>query len=190
MSSSRDDRVLAAKHKVCQALGENYKLYLNNMKLWFRRVWTKEQFDAECRKLFTPHQKHLHNEFFLAILNKITLPLHQKNASSIPNSTRSGGRTADGSPKSKKRKRSSGRANEQATFRPVDLYDILPEEKQESILRTPTLPFPQPRYAAQELFLPDNGFILGRVLVSAWENGLLTVEERVCELIVLASQVK
>lgn len=76
----RDNQVLVAKQQVCQALGDNYKTYLANMKLWFRKIWTKEQFDAECRKLFTSKQRHLHNQFFLAILNKITAPMHPKTA--------------------------------------------------------------------------------------------------------------
>lgn len=191
--ASKDDRVLEAKDQVFAALGENSKVYLANMKLWFRKVWTKEQFDAECRKMFTPNQIHLHNAFFLAILNKITLPLFQNqnnnNNNTSTNSTESNLVVNPLSKAAKKRKKSSRPTVERSTFTPVDLYDFLPDESQESILRQPSTPLPQPRYAAQELFLPDTGLILGRIMVSAWENGLTNAEDNVCEMVVIAVQV-
>lgn len=191
--SSKDDRVLEAKDQVMAALGDNSKDYLANMKLWFRKIWTKEQFDAECRKMFTPSQTHLHNAFFLAILNKITQPLHQNqnnnNNNTSTNSTESNLVLNPLSKDAKKRKKSSRPTAERSTFTPVDLYDFLPDENQESILRPPSTPLPQPRYAAQELFLPDTGLILGRIMVSAWENGLTNAEDNVCEMVVIAVQV-
>jgi hypothetical protein len=36
----------------------------------FRKRCTKEDFDAEARKLLPAESSHLHNEFLLAILNK------------------------------------------------------------------------------------------------------------------------
>lgn len=175
MSSPEDNRLLIAKTRLCAALGDNAsKTYLSYLKLWFRKVWTKEQFDFECRKLFSFEQRHLHNEFFLAILNKITLPMQN-----------------DQSPKSasgRKRKRRTG-SERCSVFEPVDLFDYLPEENDD--YRPPTaIPLHQPRFAVEELFLPDTSLILGRLLVVAWENGLTSADDDICELLVQAVQVR
>lgn len=193
--SAKEEKLLTAKHRLCAALGDSgTKVYMSNLKMWFRKAWTKEQFDLECRKLFTAEQKHLHNQFFLAILNKITLPMlsqsvlstgDTKNAiNHVPKNSTTGGVTNSGS---KKRKRTSKASNERAIFEPYELYDYLPEDDLD--VRPPSTPLPQPRFAAQELFLPDNGLIFGRLLVAAWENGLSNADESVCELIVVAVQV-
>ena len=60
----------SARRKLCSALGERQKDYFAYMKSWFRKRCTKEEFDVEARKLLTPENGHLHNEFLLAILNK------------------------------------------------------------------------------------------------------------------------
>lgn len=174
--TSTEEKLLNAKIRLCGALGEySTKVYMSNLKMWFRKLWTKEQFDFECRRLFTPEQQHLHNEFFLAILNKITIPYHlaQNNASS---ETKTG----------RKRKRSI-RGSERNVFEPIELFYYLPEENPE--IRQPDSPLPQPRFAAQELFLPDTGLILGRLLIAAWENELTHVDEEICDLLVMAVQV-
>lgn len=151
--SDDEDRLIDAKEQLCIALGdESMETYLSNLKLWFRKIWTKEQFDLECRKLLMPEQRHLHNEFFLAILNKITMPL---NASETPTDC------------AKKRKR---RGSERIVFEPTDLYDYLPEEIEEPRISCANVQ--QPRFATDELFLPDASLILGRLLVVAWEHGL------------------
>lgn len=206
--SSKDEKLMAAKNRLCATLGEEKtKTYMSNMKMWFRKLWKKEEFDSECRKLFTSEQKHLHNEFFLAILNKISIPvlsqttqpMHVPSDCKVPIAQISRQTSLNHNASvtnnnnniinsSKKRKRSSRSANERAVFEPIDLYDFLPED--DSDVRMPSTPLPQPRFAAQELFLPDNGLILGRLLVAAWENGLSNADENVCELIVLAVQVK
>lgn len=198
--SAKEEKLLSAKNRLCAALGESgSKVYMSNLKMWFRKAWTKEQFDLECRKLLTPEQKHLHNQFFLAILNKITYPTISQNALALSSSANESKTTSNHTAKnslnnsnssgggSKKRKRASKTSNERAIFEPIDLYDFLPDEDME--LRPPSTPLPQPRFAAQELFLPDNGLILGRLLVAAWENGLSNADESVCELIVIAVQV-
>lgn len=207
----REERLLLAKNRLCTALGDaSTKAYMANLKMWFRKIWTKEQFDSECRKLLTPEQKHLHNEFFIAILNKITWSMMGSNSitnnivepkimtatnsvlvKSNSTSASGGGGVGGGSSSSssaKKRKRNSRTTSERAVFEPIELYDFLPEDNIE--LRPPSTPLPQPRFAAQELFLPDTGLILGRLLVAAWENGLANADENVCELVVLAVQVR
>jgi len=48
---------------------------------------------------------------------------------------------------------------------------------------------PQPRYSAQELLLPDAGFILGRFLIGCWEEGLIGIDDNVAEYVALAVRV-
>lgn len=171
--SCSEERLLTAKTRLGLALGDtSMRMYLCNLKLWFRKVWTKEQFDFECRKLLTPEQRYLHNEFFLAILNKITFPMHPD--SSTKNNI------------GKKRKRRTG--SERSVFEPIELFDYLPEENDE--IRPPNSTLQQPRFAVEELFLPDTGLILGRLLVVAWENGLTNADEDICEMLVTAVQVR
>lgn len=182
----KEEVVLAAQNKVRQALGENYKLYLNNLLLWFRGVWTKEQFDLACRKLFQPKQTHLHNEFVLVILNKITIESQEicKRAELRPEISIMMGNEQYDDQKSSQPPHKRPRVQ----FEPMDLFDYLPSEG-EKFIRQPDTPFPQPRYAAQEIFLPDIGMVFGRLMVTAWENGLLGTGGHVCELIVLSVHV-
>ncbi|EDS36607.1 SPT3-associated factor 42 [Culex quinquefasciatus] len=181
------EQVLAAKQALMVALGEKWPLYLANMKLWFRKKSTREEFDLESRKLFSSDQIHLHNKFLLAILNKI-------DAVSPPQSTVQGAdRSASagaGGGSSKKRKRSSKSSSERVTFEPATVAEFIPELADfEQSVAAQSATIPTIRYAAQELFLPDNGLVLGRLLVGAWENGLANVEENAVELIVHAVQV-
>lgn len=170
-----DERIIETKNRLCSQLGEDSsKIYLYYLRMWFRKYWTKEQFDSECRKLFTPDQRHLHNEFFLAILNKITTPLRARD--SLNN---------DSLLNSRKRK-PEPQIIDISIFEPASLFDYLPEESDEI---RPEKPIPQPRFAAQELFLPDTGLILGRILIAAWENGLTYADESICEMLVVGVQV-
>ncbi|XP_013772031.1 transcriptional adapter 1-like [Limulus polyphemus] len=65
-----DTQLNFARKKLFEALGDDFKVYLNSMKLWFRQKTTKESFDADARKLLASDTIHLHNEFLLAMLNK------------------------------------------------------------------------------------------------------------------------
>jgi len=60
----------SARRALCSVLGEKQREYFGHMKSWFRKRCTKEEFDMEARKLLPADKSHLHNEFFLAILNK------------------------------------------------------------------------------------------------------------------------
>ncbi|XP_058811835.1 transcriptional adapter 1-like [Topomyia yanbarensis] len=184
-SAEEVDAVLTAKQALMFALGDKWPLYLANMKLWFRKKSSKEEFDLECRKLFNSDQMHLHNKFLLAILNKI-------DAVAPPQSVSYGVNAGHGksSGSSKKRKRSSKPSSDRATFEPATVHDFIPKEiidYEQAASQSNTVP--TIRYAAQELFLPDNGLVLGRLLVGAWENGLINVEENAVDLIVQAVQV-
>ncbi|XP_055526460.1 transcriptional adapter 1-like [Wyeomyia smithii] len=184
-SAEEVDAVLMAKQALMYALGDKWPLYLANIKLWFRTKTTKEQFDLESRKLFSSDQMHLHNKFLLAILNKI-------DAVSPPQSVNYAADSGHGksSGSSKKRKRSSKTSLDRATFEPATVHDYIPKELIDyEQVASQSATVPTIRYAAQELFLPDNGLVLGRLLVGAWENGLMNVEENAVDLIVQAVQV-
>lgn len=154
-----EDKLIVAKTRLMTALVDNAPVYLNNLKLWFKGKYSREEFDIASRKLLGVSQIHLHNQFFLAILNKVDA-LNQPHNSSPTNSTHFSTKSG------KKRKRSS-RVTDQATFEPVEMYDYLNDECSEFV-RPPAIsgssppPIPPQRFAVQELFLPDNGLIMGR----------------------------
>lgn len=185
--SSKEEKLLVAKQRLMQVLGDNQYIYLANLKLWFREKWTKEEFDTESRKLLGADKLHYHNQFFLALLNKVeTLTQPPQSTAETASIAKSSG---------KKRKRSSRPASDRATFEAVEVFDYLPDECPE-IVRPPSTPggsspppmMPQ-RFSVQELFLPDAGLVMGRLLVGAWETGLVSADDNVSDLIVLAVQV-
>lgn len=224
MSAPKEDQLLVAKQRLMYALGDSQPIYLANLKQWFRQKWTKEEFDRESRKLLGLDQAHLHNQFFLALLNKIE-PLHAKcpvvdsvvgsatsqRAATFQNSSvmmdgvnptlvqpmnvppRVGADAGVSSSAAKRRKRSSRPTADRATFDSADVFDYLAEESFDGVrppgaISPPRSLSPQ-RFSVQELFLPDAGLVMGRLLVGAWESGLVSAEENVSELIVLAVQV-
>ena len=60
----------SARRKLQVALGDSGADYFRQLKLWFRKHISKDIFDTEARRLLSPDDSHLHNEFLLAILNK------------------------------------------------------------------------------------------------------------------------
>ncbi|XP_036318529.1 transcriptional adapter 1-like [Rhagoletis pomonella] len=201
--SDLTDKVIVAKSALMAALGDNVSKYLANMKLWFRYKWSKEEFDSESRKFLTPEKMHLHNQFLLAILNKIDA-FHTPeqspglfathNNSGTPSSAPGTGSGGSGSGRSRKRKRSSRTNSDRVTFEPYDFLDFIVEDNLECIRPTAGTDanvqiLPTQRYCVQELFLPDAGFVLGRFLIGAWEVGLTNVEDNVAEYVAMAVQV-
>uniref|UniRef100_U5EZP9 Putative transcriptional adaptor 1-2 n=1 Tax=Corethrella appendiculata TaxID=1370023 RepID=U5EZP9_9DIPT len=208
-SSTIYDPVLSAKQALAYALGDKFQKYLVNMKMWFRKKYSKEEFDSECRKLFTPDQMHLHNKFLLAILNKIDVALppttiseynmsgnqctsnNDNSYSSSDYGNNSYGKVNSGTgdfvggssgSSSKKRKRNSRSNTDCATFKPAEVQDYIPTEiNYDNLINQNNMP--TIRYAAQELFLPDLGLVMGRLMVAAWEVGLINIEESAAELI-------
>jgi len=196
-----NEKVLTTKNALSAALGDNTQKYFNNMKFWFRQKWSKEEFDIACRKLLTPDKIHLHNQFLLAILNKIdafqpsAIPL--QNSTKFSNRIKQEGSSGSGPSENKKRKKSS-RSGTDRSFEPYDFVDFLKDDNMDStgIIKPPPNCIdynnqsvqPQ-RFCAQELFLPDTGFIMGRLLVSAWEGGLVNAEDVAAEYIATAVQV-
>lgn len=196
------DKVVVAKNALLTALGDNSSKYLSNMKLWFRHKWSKEQFDYESRKFLTVEKMHLHNQFLIAMLNKIdAFQIPQQ-----PSPTSGGGlllgsvgvsagtNSSGSSSRKAKRKKSSRITSDRATFEPYDFLDFIMEDSMKSIRPAPGTDanvqiLPTQRYCVQELFLPDAGFILGRFLIGAWESGLVNVEDNVAEYVAMAVQV-
>lgn len=107
-----------ARRKLNEVLDQKSTKYFAQMKLWFRMKLTKQEFDAEARKLLNPDQVRFHNDFLLALLNKVgglaetSISLAQEKAISQSKNVR-------------KHKRSS-RTSEKSNFDPVDLGDYLP----------------------------------------------------------------
>lgn len=199
--ATKEEKLILAKTNLMTALGDSSSAYLANLKLWFRQKRTKEEFDIESRKLLGLDHMHLHNKFFIAILNKVdtlSTPVTLTPTLSTISTGTSGneaGASTSASRGIKKRKRSSRTpAIDRAVFEPAELYDYLPEESPE-VTRPPstsgetTPPISPQRFAEQELFLPDIGLVMGRLLVGAWETGLVNAEETAAELVVVAVQV-
>ncbi|XP_034474479.1 transcriptional adapter 1-like [Drosophila innubila] len=196
------DKVLVAKEALCVALGDNWELYRGNMKNWFRNRWSKEEFDCESRKIMTPEKLHLHNQFLLALLNKIDAFAPPETIASLQPSCRSGGSggaSTSSSSSNRKRKRSSRTFADRITFELCDVLEFVKEDNMQ-LIRPPSLggdqglqqqqqQLPTQRYCAQELFLPDAGFIMGRFLIGAWEIGLISVDDNVAEYVAMAVQV-
>lgn len=107
-----------ARRKLNDVLNEKSTKYFSHMKQWFRMKLTKEEFDAEARKLLSSDQVHYHNEFLLALLNKVEglteasiLSIAQEKASSHNRNSR--------------RHKRSSRTSEKSNFEPVDLLEYL-----------------------------------------------------------------
>lgn len=124
----------------------------------------------------------LHNDFFVAILNKIDAVATPKPHTSSHSS---------GSKLSRKRKISSHRSESlKANFQPADILDYMPKENLQEVLAPPNgNSSPVQRYAVQELFLPEPGLIMGRLLVGAWEIGLVNADDMAVDMIVTGVQV-
>lgn len=91
-------------------------------------------------------------------MEPVSIKIEQSSSNNSNNSTSQLTKNA-----SKKRKRNS----ENATFDPAFVMEYIPYENCADTTPHSTPP-PTIRYAAQELFLPDNGLIMGRLLVAAW----------------------
>uniref|UniRef100_A0A7G3B1W9 Putative transcriptional adapter 1-like protein n=1 Tax=Lutzomyia longipalpis TaxID=7200 RepID=A0A7G3B1W9_LUTLO len=178
-----EDGVVVARNALMEALGENWTKYLNYLSMWFRNNnFTQEMFDKEARKLLTIEQMHLQNQFICAIIRKTcgftqSVALKSIQAPVQPEKCHNSVK--------KKRKRSF-RASERATFEPAPVYDYLPAEPTQDTQHHNSNY--QQRFVAQELFLPDSALIMGRLLVGAWEIGLVNVEDSAAEMLSVAVQ--
>ncbi|KAM3968006.1 transcriptional adapter 1 [Aphomia sociella] len=168
------DALNIARRKLNDALGEMSSKYFNNMKQWFRMKLTKEEFDAEARVMLNPDQVHYHNEFLLALLNKVeglaetSLTIAQEKASSHNRNSR--------------RHKRSSRTSEKSNFEQADLLEYLPPNS------PPGAGSDGVKYAAQEVFLPDHALVVGRFMLAAWELGLEGADDDAADIIVVAAQ--
>lgn len=112
------DTLNIARRKLNEVLGEKSTKYFNHMKQWFRMKLTKEEFDTEARSLLSSDQVHYHNEFLLALLNKVeglaetSISIAQEKASAHNRHSR--------------RHKRSSRTSEKSNFEPADLLEYLP----------------------------------------------------------------
>lgn len=107
------------RRKLNEVLGDKSTKYFNHMKQWFTMKLTKEEFDTEARALLTADQVHYHNEFLLALLNKVEGLAETSISISNDKAINSHSRN------SRRHKRSS-RTSEKSNFEPVDLLEYLP----------------------------------------------------------------
>ncbi|XP_063823867.1 transcriptional adapter 1-like [Ostrinia nubilalis] len=163
-----------ARRKLNEALGEKSTKYFNHMKQWFRMKLTKEEFDLEARALLSVDQVHYHNEFLLALLNKVeglaetSLTIAQEKASSHNRNSRRHKRTS--------------RTSEKSNFETVDFLDYLPPNS------PPGAGSDGVKYATQEIFLPDHALVVGRFMLAAWELGLEGADDDAADIMVVAVQ--
>ncbi|XP_041972833.1 transcriptional adapter 1-like [Aricia agestis] len=167
------DALNICRRRLNEALGEKSTKYFNHMKQWFRMKLTKEEFDTEARALLHSDQVQYHNEFLLALLNKVEgLAEASINIAHEKSSSHN---------RSRRHKRSS-RMSEKSNFEPADLLEYLPPNS------PPGAGSDGVKYAAQEIFLPDHALVVGRFMLSAWELGLEGADDDAADLIVVAVQ--
>ncbi|KAG8236574.1 hypothetical protein J437_LFUL015760 [Ladona fulva] len=203
----------SSRKNLLEALGENAKSYFNLMRLWFQMKSTKEEFDVESRKLISKDNIHLHNAFLMAMLNKCrsvsqNTKLETSSTELKLNVEKSEGldsyevniKTEDWEcekPKDENTKRKSFKAKrrreDKGAFQPVDPRDYVKPTPTKVILKSgpedgdqkkgTEIPMPQARNIKNEGVLPDSGLLMGRLLISAWEEGLEGAEERAAVLL-------
>ncbi|CAK1551657.1 unnamed protein product [Leptosia nina] len=168
------DALSSARRKLNEVLGDKSTKYYNHMKQWFRMKLTKEEFDMEARSMLSSEQIHYHNDFLLALLNKVeglaetSITIAQEKASSHNRNSRRHKRTS--------------RISEKSNFEPADLLDYLPPNS------PPGAGSDGVKYAAQEIFLPDHALVVGRFMLAAWELGLEGADDEAADLMVVAVQ--
>lgn len=112
------DTLNISRRKLNEVLGEKSTKYFNHMKQWFRMKLTKEEFDIEARSLLSSDQVHYHNEFLLALLNKVeglaetSISIAQEKASTHNRHSR--------------RHKRNSRTSEKSNFEQADLLEYLP----------------------------------------------------------------
>jgi transcriptional adapter 1 len=178
-SSSHKSAVLNAKRNLENSLGDDWQKYLSHLRKFFRNG-NKLEFDREIRSFLTNKQIYYHNSFLLAVLNSadVTESSHQTPAPALIKQED----IVEQQPPSSIIKRR--RKNDEIVFQvhPINEF-VLPTTIDSDPSRSANI-----RYAAQELFLPDNSLIYGRFLAGCWENGLELVDDQAIEMIVVGVQ--
>ncbi|KAL4710303.1 hypothetical protein ACJJTC_011119 [Scirpophaga incertulas] len=168
------DALNIARRKLNEALGDKSTKYFALMKQWFCMKLSKEDFDSEARAILNHDQVHYHNEFFLALLNKVegvtevALNVSQEKSTSQPRNSR--------------RHKRASRTSEKSNFETADLLEYLPANS------PPGAGSDGVKYATQEIFLPDHALVVGRFMLAAWECGLEGADDDAADIIVVAVQ--
>ncbi|XP_069497292.1 transcriptional adapter 1 isoform X2 [Ambystoma mexicanum] len=165
----------AAKKSLSEALGENVKLYWANLKLWFKQKISKEEFDLEARRLLTQDNVHSHNDFLLAILTRCQILVSAPEGAGAPNSA-----TKPGKPKGKK-KFSSVRQKFDHRFQPQNPLSCA----QQFVVKDPQED-DDLKLCSHTMMLPSRGQLEGRMIVTAYENGLDNVTEESVIVVIYA----
>lgn len=209
-----DKMVNIAREKLFRTFGQaERQYYYANLRGWFRRIYDREDFDRESRRIMNTQQLVLHNELIMAIMNKLLLSgspfydlndfqaaiksINMSNKSIIGQKKRQSNGvgvhesdTGNLEDEIIMNKPKESTVNDGVVFHPVDLFSYAPEEDYpESGLLCLDPSLSQPRKATQELFLPDPGSILGRLLVAAWEQELVIIDDDVRDYIVMGVQI-
>lgn len=159
--SDSENELSTAKEKLSVELGEEQmQTYMSNLVKWFRRAYTKNEFGAETRKLLQSEKMHLHNDFMLAILNKI-------NIRSLDSQNKSDSQTKTG--------------NRQSVFIPINITDYLSDEEIPDQSTGP--PQLKIRYHVNRRRLLRKEYIYGWLLVIGFEYGVTEADMDVAEII-------
>ncbi|XP_072014678.1 transcriptional adapter 1-like [Amphiura filiformis] len=196
MGSKIDLKV--AKKRLSDVLGEDAPKYWANIKLWYRAKISKEEFDAEARRLLTSENVHYHNEFLVAILTKCQVlaatstdgsskpsaPTSHKSSTNSSSSNNNSSKPPTKKAKVAKKKKVIVRATFENRFIPADPMQYLPPVA----IRGFNDEHDQVEFCSRTTFLPDISMLHGRVFVTAWEWGLEGVAEKAVPLIMNAVQ--
>jgi len=190
----------STRRRLFDMLGDSQAAYIEQMKSWFRKKCSKEEFDSAARKLLTPESVHLHNQFLMAILNKCqTLvnitpgpTLVKAEASPLPSNPEllsptkvdgSGDRLKKGKIK---RRLKPNRPQLEHRFQPVSVGSCAVEMS--SSPKTITQEEKSLQFCSRESTMPDISLIHGRLLVAAWEEGLEGVEDEAVAMTLAAAE--
>ncbi|XP_067662046.1 transcriptional adapter 1-like [Haliotis asinina] len=170
-----------ARKNLSDALGDSMKLYLHNLKSWFKQKISKEDFDLEARNLLREDAVHLHNEFLLAIIARcqVSSSTTVSKEKCLSSSTSTPSKLKKGKIK---RKIPGGRANLQQRFVPVNptthAHKVTTRSVDDGV--TPL------GFMSRDCLLPDISLMHGRMLVCAWESDLQDVASLTVKLLIQA----
>ena len=177
MISNNKSAVFIAKRNLENSLGDDWQKYLSHLRKFFRNG-SKQIFDREIRSFLTNKQIFYHNSFLLAILNTADVTESVQETPAPTNVKAEEIVEPQSSNQIVKRRRK----NDEIVFQVHPMNEFVKP------IDSDTTRSSNIRYAAQELFLPDNSLIYGRFLAGCWENNLEFVDDQAIEMIVLGVQ--
>lgn len=205
-------RMEKARQRLMRRLGGDQRSsYYNNLKDYFRRKTTREEFVEDTHLNLDEREVDMSNNFMGAVLDRIAstgAPFEDLSEKGARRRVKNNMGTTYGKKAPRKEPRGleldepcleddvvTHRVNKEmkvdgVVFHPADLYSYAPNEDFPAsglLCLDPSLA--QPRKAVHELFLPDPGSIMGRLLVAAWEQELIIIDDDVRDYIVMGVQV-